>query len=218
MGSAEIWEIKRKVIEHYNRLSYIYNALYGYEQRQKINEALKTVHIKSSDTILDAGCGTGLLFSYIANSARLIIGVDISPKVLEVAKNLIKKSGLNTVSLVRADADFLPFKNGVFDKAFAITLLQNMPDPISTLKEIARVTKDDSEIVVTGLKKFFSKEDFLKILRESGMHSFILDTDERIKCYIAVCNKNDNVSGKSINNRKRDNTSLMVVEVNANAW
>jgi len=199
MGSAERWEIKRRVIEYYNKLSCVYNALYGHEQRLKINEALKTIHIKSSDTILDAGCGTGLLFSYIANSAKLIIGVDISPQALEVAKNLIKNAGLSTVSLVRADADFLPFKNEVFDKAFAITLLQNMPDPISTLREIARVTRDNSEIVVTGLKKFFSKEDFLKILRGSGMQSSILNTDERIKCYIAVCSKNNSL-GKSINN------------------
>jgi len=74
-----------------------------------------------------------------------------------------------------------------------------MPDPISTLREIARVTRDNSEIVVTGLKKFFSKEDFLKILRGSGMQSSILNTDERIKCYIAVCSKNNSL-GKSINN------------------
>jgi ubiquinone/menaquinone biosynthesis C-methylase UbiE len=189
MESIESWEVKRRVIEYYDKLSRIYDALYGYEQKLKINEALKVIHIKPSDTILDAGCGTGLLFSYIANSARLIIGVDVSIKILKVAKKLIKKFGLSAISLVRADVDFLPFKDRIFDKAFAVTLLQNMPDPILTLKEIARVTKDDAEVVVTGLKKFFSKEDFLKMLVKSGMHPSILNTDERIKCHIAVCSK-----------------------------
>ncbi|MEM2341589.1 MAG: class I SAM-dependent methyltransferase [Candidatus Bathyarchaeia archaeon] len=201
MLDLRFWEIKRKVIKHYDKISRIYNALYGYEQKLKINEILKILHINPLDVILDVGCGTGLLFNYTSDSARFIIGVDISLKILKVAKNLIKKDRLNNVFLIRADADFLPFRDEVFDKVFAITLLQNMPDPILTLHEIARVAKNNSEIIVTGLKKFFSKEDFLRILRELGMATSLIDTDEKIKCYIAMCSKRGEYTGKSINNR-----------------
>lgn len=201
MERARYWRLKRRVIQHYDRLSRVYNALYSYEQSLKIEEALRFVNINLSDVILDVGCGTGILFKHISNLAGLIVGVDISSQTLNVAKKTMKEMGLDRISLVRADADFLPFKDGVFDKVFAITLLQNMPNPILTVKEIMRVAKNDAEIILTGLKKFFSKESFLKILEESGMSFYPLNTRENIKCHIAICSKGRLILGKSINNR-----------------
>ncbi|MEM1581043.1 MAG: class I SAM-dependent methyltransferase [Candidatus Bathyarchaeia archaeon] len=204
MRDGKCWRIKRKVIRHYDRLAKIYNALYGYEQNLKIKEALKVLDVKALDLVLDVGCGTGLLFKHIFSSSSLIVGIDISSRTLRVAKNLVKNLDSNQIALVRADADFLPFRNNIFDKIFAITLLQNMPNPISTLSEIARVAKDSSEIVITGLKKFFSRrEDFLRILRESGMCFFLMNSEEDVKCHIAICSKNRENLGKSINNGKR---------------
>lgn len=203
MERAQYWRLKRKIIRHYDSLSKVYNVLYGYEQSLKIEEALKFVNIGLSDVILDAGCGTGILFKYIFNSAGLIVGVDISSQTLNVARKTLKEMGLDRISLVRADADFLPFKDGVFDKVFAITLLQNMPNPASTVKEIMRVAKNDAEIILTGLKKFFSKESFLKILEESGMSFHLLNTGENIKCHIAICSRGGEILGKSINSRSK---------------
>lgn len=199
MEKAQYWRLKRKVIKHYDTLSKVYNALYGYEQSLKIEETLKFVNINLSDVVLDVGCGTGILFKHIFNSADLIVGIDISSQTLNVAKKALREIGLDKISLVRADADFLPFKDKVFDKVFAITLLQNMPNPTLTINEIMRVAKDDAEIVLTGLKKFFSKESFLKILEESGMSFHLLNTGDNIKCHIAIRGKS-RVLGKNINN------------------
>ncbi|MBS7606490.1 methyltransferase domain-containing protein [Candidatus Bathyarchaeota archaeon] len=191
MERAQHWRLKRKVIQHYDALSKVYNALYGYEQSLKIEEALKFVNINLSDVVLDVGCGTGILFKHIFNSAGLIVGIDISSQTLNVAKKTLRGIGLDKISLIRADADFLPFKDRIFDKVFAITLLQNMPNPTLTVNEIMRVAKDDAEIVLTGLKKFFSKESFLKILEESGMSFHLLNTGDNIKCHIAICGKRE---------------------------
>jgi demethylmenaquinone methyltransferase/2-methoxy-6-polyprenyl-1,4-benzoquinol methylase len=191
MAGNKFWKIKRKVIHHYDRLAKIYDALYGYEQSLKIKEALDALKINSSDVVLDVGCGTGLLFKHIDNSVNMVVGIDFSKEALKVAKDLIKRFGLNTVSLIRADADFLPFRNSVFDKVFAITLLQNMPNPALTLREIMRVTKDCSKIVITGLKKAFSIDYFSWILKKSGFSFLLLDVSEDIKCYIAVCGKSN---------------------------
>ncbi|MEM2151323.1 MAG: methyltransferase domain-containing protein [Candidatus Bathyarchaeia archaeon] len=203
MACPEHWRIKRKIARHYDRIARIYNALYGYEQNLKIKEILKNVSVKPSDIVLDVGCGTGLLFEHIADVSGLVVGADISIGVLRRARELIKRRKLERVHLVRADADFLPFKNHVFDKVFAITLLQNMPDPQVTLKEMLRVAKGSSEIVLTGLKKAFAKEYFLRILMEAGLPFLILDTEERVKCHIAICRVEANPPppAKNINNR-----------------
>ena len=197
---SSYWRIKWKVLRHYDRIAKIYNMLYGQEQELKIKEALKNVSLDASDIVLDVGCGTGLLFNYISRSVDTIVGIDISLESLKVALDFIKKTDNPSIELVRADADFLPFKNEVFDKVFAITLLQNMPNPLLTLHEISRVAKTDSEIIVTGLKKFFSEESFSEILSKSGMNFSIMNVgNSRVKGHIAICNKKPIVSTKNIN-------------------
>lgn len=195
---SDVWGKKRKVIRYYNRFAEIYNLLYGYEQELKIREILKVVNVRDSDSILDVGCGTGLLFSHIS-SARIIVGVDISLGALKVAMGLIRRAGFKNVSLVRADADYLPFKDGIFDKVFAITLLQNLPNPALALNEIMRVSKGTSCIAVTGLKKSFSREDFSEILSMAGIRSFMAECGEEVKCYIAICDRGADPQAKSIN-------------------
>lgn len=48
-----------------------------------------------------------------------------------------------------ADADFLPIRDGAFDSVFAFTLLQNMPCPAETAREILRVARPEGTVVVT---------------------------------------------------------------------
>lgn len=189
MAGNESWRIKREVIRHYDRIASIYDGLYGREQSQKIKKALLSLNFNPPEDILDVGCGIGLLLKHINGLACTFVGVDIAGKPLKIAKKLIKSSIVNEAFLIRADADFLPFKDGVFDKVFAITLLQNMPNYVSALNEMARVAKDDAIIIVTGLKKVFSRESFSETLKKAGL-KFTLLGDEDTKCYIAICRKN----------------------------
>lgn len=191
MLSGRSWRIKRRVIQYYDRLAPFYNALYAHEQDQKVKKALHILSFRPLETALDVGCGTGLLFWHIANLTGMVVGVDIAREPLKIAKRLIKDYGLNTVFLVRADADFLPLKSGIFDKIFAITLLQNMPNPILTLSEVARVAKDEATFVITGLKKAFSRESFLETLRKADLSFILLGDEEDVKCHVAICHKRD---------------------------
>ncbi|MEM1508207.1 MAG: class I SAM-dependent methyltransferase [Candidatus Bathyarchaeia archaeon] len=202
MVGLEYWRIKRETARYYDRIARIYDALYSYEQNLKIKEILKNVDIEPSDIVLDLGCGTGLLFEYIARLSGLMVGVDISIGALRRAKNLVKRSGLNMVHLIRADADFLPFKDHFFNKVFAVTMLQNMPNPQLTLKEMLRVAKENSEIIVTGLKGAFTRELFSRTLAEAGLSFFLADTEDKVKCYIAVCwlGEKRPIPAKNINN------------------
>ncbi|MEM2273411.1 MAG: methyltransferase domain-containing protein [Candidatus Bathyarchaeia archaeon] len=200
MPSGRAWRIKRKVIRNYNRLAPIYNMLYAHEQNRKIKRVLDALNFRPLEAILDVGCGTGLLFKHIANLTGLLIGIDIAREPLKIAKELIKNSESDEIFLVLADADFLPFRSNIFDKIFAITLLQNMPDPTLTLNEIIRVAKENATIIVTGLKKAFSREFFSELLRKSDLRFTLLDDEEDIKCHIAICCKGD--LAKNINKRE----------------
>lgn len=190
------WRKKRGVIRHYDELAASYDHLYGDEQNLKIKTALDAIQISDSDLVLDVGCGTGFLFDQIGGSVNFFVGIDVSLGLLKVATSRSKHLQKKTFSLIRADADHMPFLEEVFDKVFALTLLQNMPDSTGTLREIIRIAKKDATIVVTGLKKSFSEEMFKSILSKAGLGFSIIKKSEQAQDIIAVCRKYYKVKNK----------------------
>jgi len=181
---AAIWNKKRKVMRRYDHSASVYDAQYAEEQKTKINAALDILRLKKGSLVLDVGCGTGLLFPYIAEDADLLVGLDFS-KVLGQARKRAKQF-LN-VAVLRADADFLPFPDNTFDVVFAITLLQNMPDSLRGLYEIRRVAQSKAAVVATGLKKEFCREEFTQLLKRAKLKVSVVKADDQLKGYVAIC-------------------------------
>jgi ubiquinone/menaquinone biosynthesis C-methylase UbiE len=178
------WSKKRGVMHRYNLTAHIYDMRYAEEQAAKIDAAFEGFKIEKNSLVLDAGCGTGILFDYVADKAEVTVGLDISRKILLQAKK--RGKNFEGLYLILADADNMPLSGDVFSHVFAITLVQNMPDPAKTLNEIRRVARDDAVIVVTGMKKAFTIEEFEALLRDAGFNIIALK-DEGLKCYVAVC-------------------------------
>jgi len=181
------WKKKRQTMRHYDQSALVYDSQYYEEQEAKIKVTLKRLTLKEENLLLDAGCGTGLLFPHIADKVKLVVGIDVSRIILKEAEKRVK--GQANVAVVRADIDYAPFQNEIFDAAFAITLLQNTPKPHQALNEMKRMTKPDATIVATGLKKAFSRKQFARLLREAGLEIKVLRLNENLKEYVAICTK-----------------------------
>jgi ubiquinone/menaquinone biosynthesis C-methylase UbiE len=179
------WTKKRKIMQRYDATAHLYDMRYAEEQTAKIKAALESVRIEDHSFVLDVGCGTGILFQHITRGAADVVGLDISKKNLIRAEE--RARGSPNVHLLWADADNMPIKNSTFNSVFAVTLLQNMPNPRGTLNEIKRVSQADSIFVITGLKKSFSSESFRSLLREAGFEILSLTDEYNLKCYVAAC-------------------------------
>ena len=130
------------------------------------------------------GCGSGLLFNHIVSKANLVVGIDISHKLVLKAKEQAISFG--NAFVVQADADHLPFANGFFDFVFSFTVLQNMPKPSQTLNELKRVTKAGGKAAVTGLKKAFPLNVFMDVLESAGLKVVSFVDNEYLNCYVAM--------------------------------
>lgn len=175
-------------MERYDLTAHLYDMRYAEEQSLKVEEALKRVKLGDESFVLDVGCGTGLLFDYVAGKASIVVGVDLSRNLLLKAKKRAEK--FSNVHLVLADADYMPFISGFFSHLFAVTVLQNMPCPEKTLTEAKRVTAENAVMVITGLKKKFGLRSFLELLSRVNLKVVgIADGQDNLKCYVAVCMK-----------------------------
>ncbi len=77
--------------------------------------------------ILDFGCGVGRLVVPFAASAQTVVGVDVSPAMLEEARRNCREHGLENVALVQSD-DTLSQVEGEFDLVHSYIVLQHI-DP-----------------------------------------------------------------------------------------
>jgi len=177
------WRDKRRVMKRYDLTAEMYEERYAQEQKAKYWAALDK--LDAADCIaLDVGCGSGLFFSLAAANAKVLVGVDFSRKLLLKAKE--QAHAFQNVLLLQADADHLPLGEALFDAVFAFTVLQNMPKPLETLNQLKLVAKSGGMVVVTGLKKVFSLDEFMDILENSGLNIVSFIDNEDLNCYVAV--------------------------------
>jgi ubiquinone/menaquinone biosynthesis C-methylase UbiE len=182
------WSQKRTTMKRYDLTAEMYEMRYAEEQAAKYKAAIESLNINPDSKVLDVGCGTGLLFSKVAAEAQTVVGVDISSELLRQARERARK--FRNVHLVQADADHMPFISNNFNVVFAFTVLQNMPKPLETLREIKRNTTRDASVVVTGLKKIFSLKAFQALLQNAGLQVIALEGADPLRCYVAVTVQN----------------------------
>ena len=179
------WNKKRKVKKRYDLTADMYDARYAEEQKAKYYAALANFEPKG--LALDLGCGSGLFLDQLSLKTSEVVGIDISKGLLLRARERARK--LANVTLIQADADNLPFEDGKFEVIYSFTVLQNMPNPRTTLLEARRTARDDSMLVVAGLKRVFSKTTLKKLLRHAGLQEISIENIENLKCYIVLAKK-----------------------------
>jgi ubiquinone/menaquinone biosynthesis C-methylase UbiE len=108
--------------------------------------------IRGGDTVLEVGCGTGVVLRDVA--ARVgprgrVVGVDPSRAVLRAARRLCAGGrGRGPIALRLAAGEHLPFPAGRFDATLAVTVLLHVADPLRVVKEMARITRPGGRVAV----------------------------------------------------------------------
>ena len=177
--------LKRALMESYDSSAFTYDRLYGEEQEAKHLRVIRMMPSIKGAIVLDAGCGSGLLIEKLVDTAGFIVGLDFSKAMLRIARD---KFTQRTVALVRGDVEQLPFRDGVFDKVFMFTVLQNTPSPSTALREAHRVLRRNGYLAVSFLKKSFTKTYAERLLDLCGFEKMRY-SGKGITDHIYVCSK-----------------------------
>jgi len=94
----------------------------------------------------DIGCGPGELISVLSAAAKNIIGVDNSPKMLELAE--ARFSAESNVSLRIGEMGHLPIRDGEIDCAVMSLVLHHLARPLEAIEEAARCLKGDGKLII----------------------------------------------------------------------
>ena len=111
----------------------------------------------SGKRCLDVGTGTGEIAFHVARTAgagSTVVGVDITPKMLELAERKEKEMDLPVkIDWRVGDALKLEFEDGSFDLVTSGYMLRNVTDILQAVSEMHRVLAPGGKVVVAELSK-----------------------------------------------------------------
>jgi demethylmenaquinone methyltransferase/2-methoxy-6-polyprenyl-1,4-benzoquinol methylase len=102
--------------------------------------------------ILEIAVGTAMNSILIAKNRPkvIIVGIDLSEEMLDIAKNKVKKNRIQNIEFAKMDGGMMTFENEAFDFIIVSLLLHELREDITNnlLKECYKVLKQDGKIFI----------------------------------------------------------------------
>jgi SAM-dependent methyltransferase len=121
---------------------------YNATSRPHTRRLFDAARITPSDRILDIGCGCGETTRMAARIAPegQVLGVDLSSRMLERARERSRDEGLTNVSFERADVQVYPFEEGTLDLAISRFGVMFFGDPIAAFQNVRSALKPGGRV------------------------------------------------------------------------
>lgn len=194
--------------EVYNIMSEEYDELNGYNPDADLGLGcgLPTnfAKIKKGDTVVDLGSGAGndcFIARAETGETGKVIGIDFTEAMIEKARTNAEKFGFNNVEFRQGDIEKIPMTSNVADVVVSNCVMNLVPDKPKAFAEVYRILKPNghfsiSDIVLGGelpekiksaaemyagcVASAIQKEDYLKIIENSGFKNIQLQKEKPI--------------------------------------
>lgn len=194
--------------EVYNIMSEEYDELNGYNPDADLGLGcgLPTnfAKIKKGDTVVDLGSGAGndcFVARAETGETGKVIGIDFTEAMIEKARTNAEKLGFNNVEFRQGDIEKIPMAANAADVVVSNCVMNLVPDKPKAFSEVYRILKPRghfsiSDIVLVGelpekiksaaemyagcVASAIQKEDYLKIIENSGFKNISLQKEKAI--------------------------------------
>lgn len=121
-------------------------------------------------TILDVGCGGGILTEALARSGAQITGIDLSEASLEIARRHAKEQGLNIDYRYESIEQVAEKHAGKFDVITCMEMLEHVPEPDKIISACSRLLKPGGHAFFSSINRTFKSFLFAIVGGEYILH------------------------------------------------
>jgi phosphatidylethanolamine/phosphatidyl-N-methylethanolamine N-methyltransferase len=152
----------------YRRWAPVYDNTFGRVAAEGRKHAVEIIN-RGTGRVLEVGVGTGLSLPTYARHLE-IVGIDLSPEMLEKARERVAQERLgNVAALLEMDAGELAFEDAAFDTVVAMYVMTVVPDPEKVMRELSRVCRPGGDVILVN---HFSSEEGMRGWVERRMAPF----------------------------------------------
>lgn len=112
-------------------------------------EVVEALAITGDDDVLDVATGSGNAALFAAARGANVTGLDLTPKLLEVARSRAEQAGAE-ITFIEGDAEALPFEDRSFDRVMSVFGAMFAPNQEQTAAELVRVCRTGGAVAVTA--------------------------------------------------------------------
>ena len=165
--------------ENYNNVPRIfqpYSGVYDLMASAPFVNELRERHVEAMhglDSVLDGGCGTGLITARLAQSNKSVVGIDAIHEMLANAASRLTE--FQNANLYYADAHNLPFADSSFDGHVSNNVIYFVDNPNQVLSEMVRVTKPGGKISIASARPCSDVEILI-----NALHSYLNEAGAEI--------------------------------------
>ena len=149
MKNQEVDVLKQR----YRKYAESYDTCDRFSNRIRPN-AIRELGLRPGATVLDLGCGTGLSFGILQQSIGpkgRIIGVELSPEMLAVARRKVERNGWSNITLIEGDALTVDLPRPI-DAVLAFFVPDILISP-TAVKRALGILKTNGRFVSAGVKR-----------------------------------------------------------------
>ena len=171
-----VFQSKEQTRAFYNKISGVYDLLSDRSEAPMRKAGLELLKASAGERVLEMGFGTGHSLVALAKSVGpngKVFGLDLSDKMLKLAKVNLTKAGLGERARLRCgDATQLPYANGSLDAVFMSFTLElfDTPEIPKVLRECKRVLRRGGRIVVVGMSKDAKHDPLIGVFEWTHKH------------------------------------------------
>lgn len=103
--------------------------------------------------VLDVGCGGGILSEAMARAGARVLGLDLSPALIEVAELHALQAGIGVDYRMAAAEDLARERPAAFDAVTCMEMLEHVPDPAAALQVLGALAKPGGDLIVSTLNR-----------------------------------------------------------------
>jgi ubiquinone/menaquinone biosynthesis C-methylase UbiE len=132
---------KAQVQDYFSRTAEGYVASFSHRAGEDLQRLIELGEWDANQQALDIATGGGHTALAVAPHVAQVTITDLTPRMLEKAREFILQQGITNVVFQVADAEQLPFADATFDRVTCRIAAHHFPDMEQFVREVARVLK-----------------------------------------------------------------------------
>ena len=142
---------KQTIQEEFSKQAHAYAASSSVADPDRIDRLIQATHPTAAARVLEVATGPGYVALGFAAVCHDVVGLDLTPAVLDIAERQRHQRGLSNLRFQLGDADHLPFADGEFDIVVCRFAFHHFTDTSRVLREMTRVCRPNGTIAVEDL-------------------------------------------------------------------